>query len=230
MAKKRYIHHDGAHGGTWKIALADLMTVLMIFFLVMWVSTVIDPAQKKQLISGFYGKGATLAPEKEDLALNEDRSSLVNVLDYPSYSNSQFDFALKNLKVEHVTVDDAEEFIRITLSSDNFFKSGRAFITDKSREAIEQIGELLASKDVPIVVTGYTDNIPINNLQFPSNWELSSARAATVARTLIYMGVKGDNVTVVGKGQHDAEASNDTDYGRSLNRRVVIEVQKDKQR
>jgi chemotaxis protein MotB len=112
------------------------------------------------------------------------------------------------------------------LRSDSFFESGRATINDKTREQLEKLGETLAGRGQKLSITGYTDSIPIENLQFPSNWELSAARAATVARTFIYMGVDPALITIEGKADNDPVAPNSTPYGRSLNRRVIILVNK----
>jgi len=88
------------------------------------------------------------------------------------------------------------------------------------------LGETLSGRNQPITITGYTDNVPINNFQFPSNWELSAARASTVARIFIYMGLDKRLLTIEGKGDNEEVASNATAYGRSLNRRVIILVDK----
>ncbi|MBD3822684.1 MAG: OmpA family protein, partial [Thiotrichales bacterium] len=116
----------------------------------------------------------------------------------------------------------------ITLRSDSFFESGRANITDKTREQLENLGETLAGRKQDMTITGYTDNVPISNFQFPSNWELSAARAATVARTFIYMGVDQKYITIEGKADNEPVAPNNSSYGRSLNRRVVIMIKNKK--
>jgi chemotaxis protein MotB len=133
---------------------------------------------------------------------------------------------MSKVNPKDIEIEDTPEFTRITLRSDSFFESGRATITDKTRAQLEMLGETLAGRNQKITITGYTDSVPINTIQFPSNWELSAARAATVGRTFIYMGVDAGLVSIVGRADNDAIAPNDSPYGRSLNRRVIIMVSK----
>ncbi|WP_319558057.1 flagellar motor protein MotB [Thiomicrorhabdus sp.] len=221
-------HEDGgAHGGSWKIALADLMTVLMVFFLVLWLVSVIDPEDRKAFINSITGDppiGADIADDKL-----HPRQDTVNPLDLqPPASREEVEEVLREIDPKDISVEDTADFLKITLRSDSFFESGRATINDKTREKVEELGITLSKGRQLITITGYTDNIPINNLQFPSNWELSAARAATIARTFIYMGINQGRVTIEGKADNESVASNDSAYGRSLNRRVVIFVDKNK--
>jgi chemotaxis protein MotB len=144
----------------------------------------------------------------------------------PPISTQEIEEAMSKVDPKDIDVEDTPEYTKITLRSDSFFESGRATINDKTREQLEKLGETLAGRGQKLSITGYTDSIPIENLQFPSNWELSAARAATVARTFIYMGVDPALITIEGKADNDPVAPNSTPYGRSLNRRVIILVNK----
>lgn len=230
MARKRGGGHDegGAHGGSWKIALADMMTVLMAFFLVMWLAAIVEPEKRAELAEAIQNLGAP--KPKENLMKQEGVSppsiapeSIIEELKPPP-SAEEIKEILKNSK--NVEVEETPEKLKITLKSDLFFESGRATLPDSARKEIEKIAETLASRPYPIIITGYTDNAPIHNLQFPSNWELSAARAASVARVLIDMDVDKRLITVQGRADNEPVAPNNTKFGRTLNRRVVIEVDK----
>lgn len=228
MSKRRGGHDEGgAHGGSWKIALADLMTVLMVFFLVMWLTSIIDPKEREVLVNSIKGEPPA-GGELEDKEMVPAQESLINLqmVPQPPVSKKEIEEALKKVDAKDIEIEDTAEFTTITLRSDSFFESGRATISDRTRENIEQLGETLLGRNQPISITGYTDDIPINNFQFPSNWELSAARAATVARVFIYMGVNQARITVSGKADNEAVTSNETAYGRSLNRRVIIKIDK----
>jgi len=87
---------------------------------------------------------------------------------------------------------------------------------------VEQLGQITIDVDVPVTVAGHTDTIPINSTRYQSNWELSAARAAGVARTLVSMGHDPDEVQVVAFGEYRPIDTNDTAEGRARNRRVEL--------
>lgn len=225
MSRRRGHDEGGAHGGSWKIALADLMTVLMVFFLVMWLISVVDPVERQAFVNSIIGT-PPIGAEIQDEKLLPPQTELVQLDMKPPASQADIEEALENVDPKDIKIEETPEFTKITLRSDSFFESGRATISDKTRENLEVLGETLSGRLQPITITGYTDNLPINNFQFPSNWELSAARAATVARTFIYMGVDKRLLTIEGKGDNEEVTANDTAYGRSLNRRVIILVDK----
>jgi chemotaxis protein MotB len=81
-------------------------------------------------------------------------------------------------------------------------------------------------RDIPnsIQVEGFTDDVPIKTAVFPSNWELSAARAASVVHLLMKSGVRPERMTAIGYGEYRPAHSNDTEEGRNLNRRVVVVI------
>jgi chemotaxis protein MotB len=219
-------HDDGgSHGGSWKIALADLMTVLMVFFLVMWLMAVVDPKERKTFSESLAGKYEEPVTVIEAAA--QEAGTELNPLDLkPPATEAEIRESLKNLNPRDVDIVDGEDFTQITLRSDSFFESGRATISDKTREQLEQLGESLAGRGQQMAIAGYTDDLPISNFQFPSNWELSAARAATVARTFIYMGVESRLIRIEGHADNQPVVPNDSAYSRSMNRRVIITIDK----
>lgn len=227
MSRRRGHDDGGAHGGSWKIALADLMTVLMVFFLVMWLTSIIDPEERKAFVNAISGE-PPLGAEIQAEEMLPPQESLVDLEMHPEppVEKAELEEVLKDVDQKNIDIEDTPEFTIITLRSDSFFESGRATISDSTRAVLEQLGETLVGREQPITITGYTDNIPINNFQFPSNWELSAARAATVARVFIDMGMFKQRLTISGKSDNDEVTSNATAYGRSLNRRVIIKIDK----
>lgn len=218
----------GAHGGSWKIALADLMTVLMVLFLVLWLISIVDPKDRQAFVNAMQGE-PPIGAEIQDENLHTPQVELIDLEMKPPVSREEVEKTLAEVNPKDIEIEETGEYLKITLRSDSFFESGRAAITDATREQLEKLGETLAGRNQTITITGYTDNIPINNLVFPSNWELSAGRAATVARTFIYMGMDPSQVTISGKADNEPVAENDTAYGRSLNRRVIIFVDKNLQ-
>lgn len=224
MSKRKRHEECPEEGGAWEIALADLMTTLMVFFLVMWLTSIVDPSKRKAFVDALIGEGAG----GENISAEETNLQSVTPIESlkPPITTQEVEEAMSKVDPKDIDIEDTPEYTKITLRSDSFFESGRATINDKTREQLEKLGETLAGRGQKLSITGYTDSIPISNLQFPSNWELSAARAATVARTFIYMGVEPSLITIEGKAENEPVAPNSTPYGRSLNRRVIILVDK----
>lgn len=114
----------------------------------------------------------------------------------------------------------------IQLSNDVLFDSGQTVIKPDGREALGQVAAVLKTiPDRHFQVAGDTDNVPISTARFPSNWELSTGRAVEVVRFLIARGMSPGVLAASGYGEFDPVASNDTESGRSKNRRIEITLQ-----
>ena len=116
-----------------------------------------------------------------------------------------------------LTVDVAEQL---------FFDSGRATLKDTGKEVLKKVADAIKSyDDKAIRIVGHTDNVPISgNLQkvFPSNWELSAARATTVVRFLQDTGIPPERLVATGRAEYAPVAPNDSPEGRQKNRRIEI--------
>src|SRR5690606_11386470 len=104
------------------------------------------------------------------------------------------------------------------------FPSGVATLSPHAVNILEQLAATLAPFPNPIRVEGHTDNVPINTRAFPSNWELSAARAASVVHLFMRQGLAPERLAVIGLGEHRPIAANDTPEGRNANRRVVLVI------
>lgn len=114
----------------------------------------------------------------------------------------------------------------ISLPNDVLFDSGSATLKQAGQEAVAQVAQALASfGDRQFLVAGHTDDQPIHTRRFPSNWELSTARAVTVARFLIDKGMSPASLGAVGYGEFDPVAPNDSPENRAQNRRIEIQLQ-----
>jgi chemotaxis protein MotB len=124
-----------------------------------------------------------------------------------------------------VTTKVTADGLLIRLLTDKLlFDSGSAVPNPASGPLLREVGGALASDTAkhPVQVKGFTDDVPIRSAQFPTNWELSGARASAVVRTLITDHVSAERLTASGRGQLDPITENDTPDGRALNRRVEI--------
>jgi chemotaxis protein MotB len=119
--------------------------------------------------------------------------------------------------------------LRLEVGNDILFPSGAADLADTGRFLLAELSDALSDDRLKISVEGHTDDVPINTARFPSNWELSSIRATTVARELIALGIPQQRLRVTGYADTRPRAANDSPTNRALNRRVslVLEVAED---
>ncbi|OBS09798.1 flagellar motor protein MotD [Acidihalobacter prosperus] len=123
-----------------------------------------------------------------------------------------------------VSVNIHRLWIDIKINTDFLFSSGSIQMPSSATSIIKEVARALAPLPNRIQVEGFTDDIPIHSLEFPSNWELSAARAASVVRLMAEFGVAPQRMAAVGYGQYRPVASNATAAGRSQNRRVDLVV------
>ncbi len=111
----------------------------------------------------------------------------------------------------------------IDLKQDILFPSGSAELSEIGVETLKEVaGALVAFPDRAFQVEGHTDNVPIKTQRFPSNWELSTARAVSVVKLFKDTGLAGENLSAAGYGEFQPRASNESDDGRALNRRIEV--------
>jgi chemotaxis protein MotB len=134
---------------------------------------------------------------------------------------------LADFLAEHERLGDLDVLLdrhqlRVELDNDILFSSGSADLSSEGMTLLEELSVAFSDPRLLVAVEGHTDNVPIQTRQFPSNWELSSFRATTVARTLVTLGVAEHRIKVTGYADTRPRAPNDTATNRSLNRRVSI--------
>ncbi|AKJ95005.1 flagellar motor protein MotD [Thioalkalivibrio versutus] len=115
-------------------------------------------------------------------------------------------------------------WLEIEITSRLLFASGAATLNPQAEGLLQEVGGILAPRVSRVHVEGHTDNVPIQTAIYPSNWELSSGRAAAVVSVFEEVGVDPENLVALGYGEHRPTASNDTAEGRAENRRVSIVV------
>ncbi|HEX7815939.1 flagellar motor protein MotD [Dyella sp.] len=126
-----------------------------------------------------------------------------------------------------VTVRRTDSYLEIEIRTDILFPSGVARLSSSAEDVLDHIGQILAPFPNALRVEGYTDDKPINTAVYPSNWELSAARAASVARLFADRGVNPDRLGIIGWGQFRPAADNASEEGRNRNRRVLVVVLSD---
>ena len=129
----------GSHGGSWKIALADLMTVLMVFFLVMWLSAIMDPADRQALADSF-AKEKSEGGTQESSPMPEQKGDvLINPIELKPLTKSEIESMIKKMDA---SVEETPEHFIITLRSDKAFESGRASLQEAAKAQLEKMAEI----------------------------------------------------------------------------------------
>ena len=123
-----------------------------------------------------------------------------------------------------IEISKVGDTVEVAMKSQMLFESGSARLSPQAMPALEGVGRVLASAGNAIRVEGHTDNRPINTLQFPSNWELSAARAASVVHFLMRLGIEPARMAAIGYGEHRPAGDNAADEGRQRNRRVTLVI------
>jgi chemotaxis protein MotB len=181
-------------------------------------------AGKNQEIATLQDKVTSL--EKQNAGLQKQVDTLYAASKQAKKDYSQLVARLnKDVKKGQVQVKEYQNMMTVELAEQLFFASGSATLKEEGKEVLKDIGEGLKDKafeDKIIRVVGHTDNVPIATSMFPSNWDLSVARAASVVRYLQEVGVPPERMVAAGRGEYSPMATNDTPEGRMENRRIEI--------
>lgn len=127
-----------------------------------------------------------------------------------------------------IQVSSNELWLQIELKDSILFSSGSADTSEQARRIFDEIATILAGYSNPVQVEGFTDNVPINSAKYPTNWELSTARASAIVKHLAAKGVAPERLSAVGYGEYQPKVPNDSEQGRAQNRRVAIMIAKRK--
>ena len=232
--------HDEHIDESWLLPYSDLMTLLLALFIVLFASSSVDEAKLQEMSQVFNeiftgGKGVmenpapnntpvpnvTIEDEDEEPSYLEDQKSLGEIQDrvdeYIAVNELENQFETKM----------TDEGLMVTIRDSVLFSPGSAEIRPEYLGIADDIAELLNFDPARhIVVTGHTDNVPIRNSQFASNWELSVMRGVNFLKSIVNNGELDPLLfSAKGYGEFQPIMSNDTPEGRSKNRRVEVLIQ-----
>jgi len=268
--RRRKPREEKLNHEAWVIPYADLLTLLLAFFVVMYAVSVVNEGKyqvmSRSIFDAFHGSGRRLVPVQGNVAApvapvpatHADEPAQVGVLPrlalpLPTRSvvatpmrkgatvgpvderrnldriRDQVRQALQPLIDKHlVVVRPSRDWLEIEIRTDILFPSGVAQLSAQAGQVLHRLAGILAPFPNPLRIEGYTDDVPIDTAVYPSNWELSAARAASVARLFAGHGVAPGRMGIIGWGEYRPVSDNATPQGRNRNRRVLVVVLSDR--
>jgi len=218
----------------WVLTFGDLMSLLLTFFILLFSMSSVESEKFKAAAQslqeafgvadgeGFDTDATPLLSDSIPIAGPASDMIVDDILEEIRRELQQF--VTDNQLEDKVLVAKEAEGVFLRMQSQALFVSGSAGVEPAGAEILELLGDITRLIEVPVSVTGHTDDTPMNSgsAGYRSNWELSAARAAGVARALVERGQDGALVTVESYGENRPIASNDTPAGRAENRRVEL--------
>jgi chemotaxis protein MotB len=250
-SKLRHEEEEHENHERWLVTYADMLTVLMALFIVMFAMSVVDKNKFDQLKAGldeYFGKGPTLMdrgtglmaePQKPDAPSADVQAALAALhnehtrADAVAAERDDLEEARKQI-LDALTKKGLQDSVRfriderglvVTIVTDEvLFDLGSATLQQRGRTVLDAVAPAVRDLPNPLTVEGHTDNLPIRGGRFPSNWELSTERATTVLRYLIQAhAVPAKRLSASGYADQRPIADH-TPAGRSTNRRVEVIV------
>tara|TARA_R110002073_G_scaffold89014_3_gene211030 strand:- start:34173 stop:34964 length:792 start_codon:yes stop_codon:yes gene_type:complete len=239
----------------WLVSYADFITLLFAFFVVMYSISSVNEGKYKVLSDSLEGvfnspQKAILPIQVGDVPVKSQsyQTPAINIMPVVKTPDpldeqkkireiqeqeelnkiaGEFEDSFEDLIFEQkVSVQKKDDWIEISLDDTVVFSSGGVEPIDEALPIIEKIARIMQDHENAMLVEGHTDNMPIRSASFPSNWELSAARAASVVRYLSIEGISPSRMGAMGYGEFQPVVRNDTPQGRRKNRRVVLLISK----
>lgn len=240
--KKRPAPHEEEASEAWLLPYSDLMTLLLALFICLFAISQTDETKLTQMAQAFssaFNMGGPSFFQGAGPAQNSSRdmmSSEDGGMEAYLAENTQMEAVKRQLDTyidqndlnEEISTMMTEDGLMIRIKENALFPSGSAQLT----EGVQRIGPAIAALIAPIpqriLVTGHTDNVPINSAQFPSNWELSSMRAINFMKYILSQDGRMNpaRFSAMGRSEYRPIADNATPEGRAQNRRVEVLIER----
>lgn len=242
--KKKYYSNSQEYINRWVISYADFITMLLAFFMVMYALSQMDiihlknfqksleKSLKQESLTIKNLQQAVIANKKEEKKKVQIFTTLKKLKNVELFINKdavQFDNIEKLIKSDKelltkVQVSREPRGLIIRLNDAVLFDEGSAIIKNNARLTLDKLTAVLCKIPNSIRIEGHTDDVPINTGKYPSNWELSTARATKIISYLIEKGFNPQSLSVVGYGEYKPIKQNNSPENRASNRRVDVVV------
>ncbi|MFJ7929662.1 flagellar motor protein MotB [Peribacillus sp. NPDC096448] len=238
--RKKKQRHEEHIDESWLVPYADILTLLLALFIVLFASSSVDAVRFQQLSNVFnqvFTSGTGFMDYPSDSPSNEPTSpeQKTGAEDLEKLGKNEQEeltevqervdaYIEKNDLTDKLGTNLTDEGMLISIRENVLFESGVAEVRSENRKIAKEISDLLVM-DLPrnIIVSGHTDNIPIKNYQYGSNWDLSVMRSVNFMKLLLEnKDLDPEMFSAKGHGEFKPVASNETKKGRAKNRRVEI--------
>lgn len=249
MSRRKRIRHESDNTDRWMVSYADFVTLLFAFFVVMYAMSSVNEG-KYRVLSGSMTAVFKVTPKspdpiqigKENKAISSSKPSIEVIKPIKILPKTQRVYAREMKQIAEtvsgsvqplidqglIKVTRNKLWVEIEMNSKILFSSADSELEEEAFPALKALAQVLKKIPNSIDVEGHTDNLPINNELFPSNWELSAARAASVVHLFTRYGVNPRRLSSIGYAEFRPIASNSTAAGRLRNRRVKVVILADK--
>jgi chemotaxis protein MotB len=234
-------HRPHSSHDRWLVSYADFITLLFAFFVVLYSVAQVDRKKIVELaesIQQAFGNPQTPSANRAPVILQVpggEPAKILTEIQPPPNSDANRDLTDLRKELEQalaeqiaqgeVSIRNSPEGLVISLQEAGFFESGSAEIRSTSQPVFGRIAAMLSARGCQVRIEGHTDNVPIHNPQFDSNWELSTSRATEVVRQFITQyQFSPELLSAAGYAQYHPVANNDTAEGRAKNRRVDVVI------
>ncbi len=233
MARARQKKATGKdNADRWLLTYADLITLLMVFFVLLFSMSTIDQKKFQELAGSLqraFNVNVLQGAQPISLSSASGGASVISVIEQQNFAQiTQIVQQIEqqnSISQQQITAQMTKDGIAITVSGTLLFYNGTDQIKPDGLALLQKLGGYLTGLPNPIRVEGHTDDIPEQSAQYPTNWELSAARAVAVVRFFTDTSqMQPDRLSAVGYGQYQPIVPNDTRAHREENRRAVIVI------
>lgn len=225
MRKRRKKEDDHENVERWMVSYADFVTLLFCFFTAMYAISNVDSNKLGKFVDSM----------RSAFNVGGERGNAISVIEgvqvfIPADVEVESDIkdtlgTLISSSQGSINVKRDSRGVVISVADKYFYETGSADLKENSRDVLDKIASALLQYPHMIRIEGHTDNVPIHNNRFPSNWELSASRAINVAKYFMEShNIQPGRISTIGYSQYKPVASNDTPDGRAKNRRVDIVI------
>ncbi len=237
MARKKHEEHEEHVDERWLVSYADFITLLMVLFVILYSMGQVDIRKYQKLADSMRTAFTLGGPSKvvdgqidQTGGTSEDGTAkpivVPGIPEGPTQSEEVAGQLTNMLASQNlgsaVSVQTNIEGVLISLSDRLIFQEGQADLPAEALPILDTIAEMLRPINNKVRLVGHTNNTPSSNPLYPTNWELSLARALSVAKYLMNKGIAPDRLIVSGRGEYDPLFPNDTEQHKELNARVEI--------
>jgi chemotaxis protein MotB len=202
----------------WMISYADLVTLLFTLFVVLYAAT--DQERARQV-----AQAVTAAVSNHPSSPSDGRGVLPgNQAIQEARAAMERAFAMNPTLSTRARIVGTKDGFTVSLAEAGFFAPGEANVREDAQSLVEVVADALRDSPAQLRIEGHTDSTPIANARYPSNWELSSARASVVLAKFLARGFPPARLSLAGYGGERPIADNTSPVGRALNRRVDLVI------